>query len=160
MNGTKILLRTIEHKTTYSLKYDFSSKIVCGHCNSTYVRRQGTKRKDGTAPIYWKCFQQVDEKRYCEKSKFIRDDVLKDMFVELYNLIVINKHQTKEKILEAIKSTLKEDNYQKDIDKLSVDLDKLNNKLSKLVDMKLDGIIDKDTYIKKENEIKAQINEL
>jgi site-specific DNA recombinase len=82
------------------------------------------------------------------------------MFVELYNLIVINKHQTKEKILEAIKSTLKEDNYQKDIDKLSVDLDKLNNKLSKLVDMKLDGIIDKDTYIKKENEIKAQINEL
>lgn len=149
-----------EHKTTYSLKYDFSSKIACGHCNSTYVRRQGTKRKDGTAPIYWKCFQQVDEKRYCEKSKFIRDDVLKDMFVELYNLIVINKHQTKEKLLEAIKSTLKEDNYQKDIDKLSVDLDKLNNKLSKLVDMKLDGIIDKDTYIKKENEIKAQINEL
>ena len=82
------------------------------------------------------------------------------MFVELYNLIVINKHQTKEKILEAIKSTLKEDNYQIEIDKLSDDLDKYNNKLSKLVDMKLDGIIDKDTYIKKENEIKAQINEL
>ncbi len=149
-----------EHRTTYSLKYDFSSKIVCGHCNSTYVRRQGTKRKDGTAPIYWKCFQQVDEKRYCEKSKFIRDDVLKDMFVELYNLIVINKHQTKEKLLEAIKSTLKENNYQKDIDKLSVDLDKLNIKLSKLVDMKLEGIIDKDTYIKKEKEIKMQITEL
>lgn len=149
-----------EHRTTYSLKYDFSSKIVCGHCNSTYVRRQGTKRKDGTAPIYWKCFQQVDEKRYCEKSKFIRDDVLKDMFVELYNLIVINKHQTKEKLLEAIKSTLKENNYQKDIDKLSVDLDKLNIKLSKLVDMKLEEIIDKDTYIKKENEIKMQIIEL
>lgn len=149
-----------EHRTTYSLKYDFSSKIVCGHCNSTYVRRQGTKRKDGTAPVYWKCFQQVDEKRYCEKSKFIRDDVLKDMFVELYNLIVINKHQTKEKLLEAIKSTLKENNYQKDIDKLSVDLDKLNIKLSKLVDMKLEGIIDKDTYVKKEKEIKMQITEL
>lgn len=149
-----------EHRTTYSLKYDFSSKIVCGHCNSTYVRRQGTKRKDGSALIYWKCFQQVDEKRYCKKSKFIRDDVLKDMFVELYNLIVINKHQTKEKLLEAIKSTLKENNYQKDIDKLSVDLDKLNTKLSKLVDMKLEGIIDKDTYLKKEKEIKMQITEL
>lgn len=149
-----------EHKTTYSLKYDFSSKIVCGHCNSTYVRRQGTKRKDGTAPIYWKCFQQVDEKRYCEDSKFIRDDVLKDMFVELYNLIVKDKHQTKEKLLEAIKGTLKEENYQKDIDKLNVDLDKLNTKLSKLVDMKLDGIIDKDTYVKKEQEIKSQIEDL
>lgn len=82
------------------------------------------------------------------------------MFVELYNLIVKDKHQTKEKLLEAIKGTLKEENYQKDIDKLNVDLDKLNTKLSKLVDMKLDGIIDKDTYVKKEQEIKSQIEDL
>ena len=149
-----------EHKTVYSLKYDFSSKIVCGNCNSTYVKRQGTKRKDGSAPIYWKCFQQVDEKRYCEKSKFILDDVLKNMFVELYNLIVMNKHRTKEKLLEAIKGNLKEENYQKEIGKLNNELDKLNVRLSKLVDMKLEGIIDKDTYIKKEKEIKNQISDL
>ena len=148
------------HRTTYSLKYDFSSKIVCGHCNSTYVRRQGTKRKDGTAPVYWKCFQQVDEKRYCEESKFIRDDVLKNMFVELYNLIVDNKHQTKEKLLEAIKGTLKEDNSQKEIDRLTIELNKMSTKLSKLIDMKLDGIIDKDAYIKKEKEIKSPIDDL
>ena len=148
------------HKTTYSLKYDFSSKIVSGHCNSTYVRREGTKRKDGTAPIYWKCYQQVDEKRYCEHSVVMREDVLKNMFVELYNLIVKNKHKTKEKLLEAIKSTLKEENYQKEIDKLDIELDKLNNKLSKLVDMRLDGVIDKDIYIKKEQEIKLQITDI
>ena len=148
------------HKTIYSLKYDFSSKIVCGHCNSTYVRRQGTKRKDGTAPVYWKCYQQVDEKRYCEKSKFIRDDVLKDMFVELYNLIVKDKHKTKEKLLEAIKDTLKNDNYKKDIDKYRLELDKLNIKLSKLVDMKLEEVIDKDAYIKKEKELKTRIDDL
>lgn len=149
-----------KHKTTYSLKYDFSSKIVCGHCNSTYVRRQGTKRKDGTAPIYWKCYQQVDEKDFCKDSKFIREDVLKGMFVELYNLIVKNKHKTKDKLLNAIKSTLKEENYQKEIDKLNIELDKYNSKLSKLVDMQLDGIIDKDIYIKKEQEIKLQITEI
>ena len=134
------------HSTTYSLKYDFSSKIVCGHCNSTYVRRQGTKRKDGTAPIYWKCYQQVDEKDFCKESKFIREDVLKSMFVELYNLIVKNKHKTKDKLLNAIKSTLKEENYQKEIDKLNIELDKYNSKLSKLVDMQLDGIIDKEIF--------------
>ena len=106
------------HSTTYSLKYDFSSKIVCGHCNSTYVRRQGTKRKDGTTPIYWKCYQQVDEKDFCKESKFIREDVLKSMFVELYNLIVKNKHKTKDKLLNAIKSTLKEENYQKEMSML------------------------------------------
>ena len=149
-----------KHKTTYSLKYDFSSKIVCGHCNSTYVRRQGTKRKDGTAPIYWKCFQQVDEKRYCEHSVVMREDVLKNMFVELYNLIVKNKHKTKEKLLDAIKSTLKEENYQKEIDKLRIELDKLNTKLSKLVDMQLDGVIDKDIYVKKEQEIKSQLTDI
>lgn len=148
-----------KHKTTYSLKYDFSSKIVCGHCGSTYVRRQGTKRKDGTAPIYWKCFQQVDEKRYCENSKVMREDVIKNMFVELYNLIVKNKHKTKDKLLNAIKSTLEETNYQKDIDKLDIEIEKLHTRLSKLVDMGLDGIIDKDTYISKEKEMKKQLND-
>ena len=53
----------------------------------------------------------------------------------------------------AIKSTLKEDYYQKDINKLSVDLDKLNNKLSKLVDMKLEEILIK-KYSKQYSNIK------
>ena len=119
------------HSTTYSLKYDFSSKIVCGHCNSTYVRRQGTKRKDGTAPIYWKCYQQVDEKDFCKYSKFIREDVLKSMFVELYNLIVKNKHKTKDKLLNAIKSTLKEENYQKEIHLKVLSLHQLKVKKAK-----------------------------
>ena len=113
-----------------------------------------------TAPIYWKCYQQVDEKDFCKESKFIREDVLKSMFVELYNLIVKNKHKTKDKLLNAIKSTLKEENYQKEIDKLNIELDKYNSKLSKLVDMQLDGIIDKDIYIKKEQEIKIQITDI
>ena len=148
------------HKTTYSLKYDFSSKIICGCCGSTYVRRQGTKRKDGTAPIYWKCFQQVDEKRYCEDSKFIREDVLKEMFVELYNLIVDNKHKTKDKLLSAIKDTLEDVDYQKEINKLDLELDKLKTRLSKLVDMNLDGIIDKDTYVSKGEDLKTKISEI
>lgn len=57
------------------------------------------------------------------------------MFVELYNLIVKNKRKTKDKLLNAIKSTLKEENYQKEIDKLNIELDKYNSKLLKLVDM-------------------------
>ena len=82
------------------------------------------------------------------------------MFVELYNLIVKNKHTTKQQLLEAIKNTIKEDNYQKDINKISNELEKLNTKLSKLVDMKIEGIIDKTTYIKKEQELKTQIDDL
>ena len=82
------------------------------------------------------------------------------MFVELYNLIVKDKHKTKEKLLEAIKDTLKNDNYKKDIDKFRLELDKLNIKLSKLVDMKLEEVIDKDTYIKKEKELKIRIDDL
>ena len=148
-----------QHKTTHSLKYDFSSKIVCGFCNSTYVRRPGTKRKDGSFPVYWKCYQKVDEKDFCKESKFIREDVLKNMFLELYNSIVQNKHKTRDKLLKAIKTVLKDENYQKEINKLDIDLKNLNDKLSKLVDMKLDNIIDKDIYLKKEQEIKLKINE-
>ena len=73
---------------------------------------------------------------------------------------MLKKHKTKDKLLNAIKSTLKEENYQKEIDKLNIELDKYNSKLSKLVDMQLDSIIDKDIYIKKEQDIKIQITEI
>lgn len=63
---------------------------------------------------------------------------------------------------KEIKTTIKEDNFKKNINKLELELelDKLNTKLSKLVDMKLEGIIDKDIYTKKEQEIKYQIDEI
>ena len=62
--------------------------------------------------------------------------------------------------MSAIKKVIREDNYKKKLSKLENDLDSLRNKLSKLVDMKLDGVIDNNVYIDKERELKNQINNI
>lgn len=49
---------------------------------------------------------------------------------------------------------------EKDVKKLEDEKNKLNNRLSNLVDMKLDKIIDNDTYVKKEQELLVKIDEV
>ena len=106
----------------YSLRYDLSGKMKCGFCNSIYVRRHGTKKKDGTTTIYWNCYQRVEDKTYCNHAHLTRDDVIKSAFVELYNYISKNKSKTKDKLLDAIKKVIREDNYKKKLSIVENDL--------------------------------------
>ena len=53
-----------------------------------------------------------------------------------------------------------ETGFEKDIKRLENEKVKLNDRLSNLVDMKLDKIIDNDTYIKKEKELLNKIDEV
>ena len=158
--NSKILPNGSRHISNHSMKYTFSSKIVCGLCGTTFVRRVGSKKKDGSRNVYWECYQKIDDSKQCQHSKLIREDVLESIFIELYNLIIENKHKTKEQLLNAIRSTLEEVDYQKEIDKLDIEEEKLRNRLSKLVDMQLDDVIDKVTYISKEKEIKEQLTNI
>ena len=53
-----------------------------------------------------------------------------------------------------------ETGFEKDIKRLENEKVKLNDRLSNLVDMKLDKIIDNDTYVKKEKELLNKIDEV
>ena len=39
----------------YSLRYPFSSKIVCGYCGAIFTRKMGRAKQDGTRTPYWAC---------------------------------------------------------------------------------------------------------
>ena len=75
------------------------------------------------------------------------------MFIQIYNSIVKNKHKTKEKLLNAIKETITDNDYKKQIDKLKKEQELLQTRLSNLIDMKLDDYANKNAYISKEKEI-------
>lgn len=55
---------------------------------------------------------------------------------------------------------IEEQGYEKDLKKLQEENEKLNGRLSSLVDMKLDKIIDNDTYVSKEKELLTKIDEV
>lgn len=144
----------------YSLRYPFSSKIVCGHCGAIFTRKQGRARQDGSKTPYWACQRKSQQRYDCEDSKFVRENVLEEMFVELYNKLNEERTTNNINLLSAIKKMTEEQSFEKDVKKLEDEKTKLNNRLSNLVDMKLDKIIDNDTYVKKEQELLVKIDEV
>ena len=82
------------------------------------------------------------------------------MFVELYNKLNEERTTNNINLLSAIKKMTEETGFEKDIKRLENEKLKLNDRLSNLVDMKLDKIIDNDSYIKKEKELLSKIDEV
>ena len=153
--------RTINHTTGHdsncSMRYAFSSKICCGFCGTNYTRKSANKTVNGDYTRYWACFQKQSDSKECQDSVWVREETLEQIFVELYNSIVKNKYMTKAKLLDAIKETVKENDYQEQIRKIENEIEKLKNRLSNLVDLRLDCSIDKDVYENKQNEINEKI---
>ena len=158
--SAKVIPNGSKHPSNYSKRYPFSSKITCGFCGTTYVRRHGSTKKDGTVPYYWMCYQRVYDKKDCKDSRYIREDVLEKMFIELYNNIIKNKHKTKELLLSTIKSVINDNDYQRNINEIENEKKLLQDKLMKLVDMRLDDSITKEVYDLKEEEIKTKLSNL
>lgn len=144
----------------YSLRYPFSSKIICGYCGAIFTRKMGRVKQDGTRTPYWACQRRAQERYDCEDSKFIRESLLQEIFVELYNKLNEERTTNNINLLSAIKKMTEETVFEKDIKRLENEKVKLNDRLSNLVDMKLDNIIDNDTYVKKEKELLNKIDEV
>lgn len=148
------------HNGKYSVKYPFSSKIECGICGCNYVRRMNEKRKDGTRKTYWACFNRTSNVDNCRDSIFVNEEMLQEIFIQIYNSIIEKKHKTKDKLLNAIKETLTEKDNKNNLDKLLKEKDKLDKRLSNLIDMKLDDYDNKEAYISKEKEINDELKKI
>ena len=141
----------------YKMLYPFSNKLECCSCHQPFVRRTGNKKKDGSQNIYWGCTSRHDNRDLCSNSKFLRNNILEEVFVQLYNSIIVNKHRTKEKLLNAIKDTIINNDYNAKIDELNNEKIKLEKRLSNLIDMKLDNYENKEMYNSKEQELNDKI---
>ena len=144
------------HCDKYSRRYAFSSKIICAFCNCYYVRRTCKKKNGEGKHVYWACSHRVASGSVCE-SRSIRDDYLKEIFLKVFQNICNTHKKDKKKLFETIKSTLVNLDFEKDLQKNNDEIQHLKDKKSKLVDMKLENYIDKETYILKEQEINNKI---
>lgn len=147
------------HSKHYCYRYTFSSKIECGICDSNYVHRISGNQK-GKKYFYWSCYNKVTLKEKCPKSLTIREDILKEMFIEVYNSITTQKHKTRDRLIKAIKETITSEDNKKELSKLYSEVQTLQKRLSNLIDLKLDKIENKDVYNEKEEEISNKIKML
>ncbi|SKC77468.1 recombinase family protein [Maledivibacter halophilus] len=145
----------------YSRKYAFSSMMKCGFCGSTIGRRSWHGNNVTYRKIVWACITGTKKgKKYCNHFKSISEQALEAAFVDSFNLMCTNNKDVVVEFLKTVEESIGKSNLTKKLRKISEDIYKLENKLSKLVELNIDGIINKETYEAKYHDTTSEIEKL
>ncbi len=145
------------NREKYTRKFAFSCMIKCGFCGRTLTRRHWNSGKNYSKNI-WQCVSATKGgKKTCPHSKGIEEEILEKAFVDSYNLIRANDKEVLESFIAKLDETLMEDNIVRKIEKVEKEIKQLESKKSKLLDMKLEGVLSKEDFEEKYCEIVAKI---
>lgn len=132
-----------------SRKYAFSSRIRCGFCGNCYVRRTVTGEKQTKIPS-WSCMSFAkDGKENCEDSKTIREEMIKEAFIDSYQLLASNVKFKMEEFMELMRSSSNDTNTEKQLAKLNSEYKNLLSKKDKLLDFLIEDKITQEAYEEK-----------
>lgn len=149
-----------EKREKFSRQYAFSCMLECGFCGGTLTRRSwhaGTKHQK----TIWQCVTSTKKgKVNCPDSKGIPEEALEKAFIESYRLLCNNDKDILKEFLMRMEQTLNTSNVKKQLDKVEKDILLLQQRRSRLVDLHLDGSIDKVSYKEKFSEINLKLEQL
>ena len=130
----------------YSRKYAFSCLLECGFCGGTLTRRRWHSGSEYDKVI-WQCVTATKKgKKHCPNSKGIPEQAIEDAFIESYRILCDSNKDVLDEFLKRMDETLSSSSVNKQLDKVERDIDSLEKKKSKLVDMRLEDVIDSETY--------------
>ncbi len=146
--------RTI-NKAVFQNRYTYSGKIYCGCHNLTYHRSGAGKRKNN--PV-WECqVYRKESLKGCSNPRVFElelDEVFKDMF----NKLLRKRNVIFDEILNECKNYLETNNMKFDIKNLESKISALNNKKNKLLELVVEGYLDKVDYKRQVNILNKEIN--
>lgn len=148
-------------------KYTMSSRMKCGYCGDTLVRRSLYSNKHKTNPA-WLCVKSAKYgKEHCPNCRMIREDVIEKSFMDTYQLLCENNGLAIEEFLNNIKNCIRDNTTKDKIEKLKKQEEDMENKISRLVDLMVEGTLDnqtfeqkKENYLSKLEKIKHQLEQL
>lgn len=135
----------------YSRKYAFSSLLECPYCGSILSRRSW---HGGSSyhKIIWHCMTSTKKgKQYCPESKGIQEEIIEKAFLESYRLMCNNNQDVLEEFLERMEESLSVNIAYEKVSKIEIEIEALEKKKNKLIDMHIEGRLDKETYEDKYN---------
>ena len=108
---------------------------------------------------YWIC-RSYRNRIDCSNLLHYRQEELEDIFVKVYNKLIENKDDYINSFIKKVNDTLLNNDDYNNSNKIKEEIAKLQNRLSNLIDLKLDNKISKEILESKEFDITNQINEL
>lgn len=137
--------------------YAYSGKIVCEKCGKTFWHTPYRKKH------VWQCktyknqgVYKEDTGKGCTNIKLRQED-LDIMTRTVLTSFINNSDEIIESIISKLIKTLKTDNNQKEIDKIKVDINKLDKKLDRITDMRIDGELTKEQFMKQKDKVESDL---
>jgi site-specific DNA recombinase len=88
------------------------------------------------------------------------DTNLEDAFIESYKLLCYNNSDVLDELVNRMENVLSDNNFQKRLIKIENEIQSIEQKRNRLIDMRLEEVIDKSTYEKKYGEIELVLEGL
>lgn len=144
----------------YSRQYAFSCMLKCGFCGGNLTRRTWNSRAD-YKKVIWQCVTATKHgKKECPCCKGVPEALIEEAFVRAYNALCTYDGEFINGFLEHVKSGLQGSSTEKELKSVSKKIARLKERKSGLVDMRLDGDIDEETYQTKLAEINEKLDML
>ena len=138
-------------------RYIFSSKIICGDCGS-HFRRQKIYIGKPYEKIIWTCHKHVEDKEYCH-MKAIREDVLQQAFVDMWNKLYTNQGTVLEPLLKALTELAASKPDTEEIEQLDNEIHSLSEQSQILNQVMKKGYMDSALFMEKNNLLAHRLTE-
>lgn len=143
----------------FSRKYTFSSLMKCAYCGASLTRRRWHSGKNYNKAI-WQCVTSTKQgKKYCPDSKGISEKVIENTFLESYRIMCNNNQDVLEEFLQRMEENLSPDVMFNEVSKVEKEIERLEMRKRKLIDLRLEDNLDRNAYEEKYNEILQKLDE-
>lgn len=145
-----------ENTQKYLNRYEFSGKIKCGECGSSFKRR--THKTPGGDYTAWCCSRHIEDKNACG-MKFITDDDVKTAFVTMINKLIFSQQVLLKPLLKNVES-LSHEGISEELKAVEIEICQLNERKQVLANLGVSGLLEPPILQKENNAIIAESEKL
>lgn len=147
----------VDDSGKYQNRYEFSSKITCKECGGTF-RRQKIYIGKPYEKIQWCCITHIENSKQ-RQMKAVREDIIKNAYLTMWNKLVSNYSEILYPLLEALRNLRMSKEQEEQILELNNKITELTEQSHILSRVVQKGYIDSAIFMEKQNTLNIQIEE-
>nr|WP_270810396.1 recombinase family protein [Hungatella effluvii] len=141
----------VDDVSVYQSRYAFSGRIVCGECGIKF-RRQKIYIGKPYEKVQWCCYQHIKDRMKCSQ-KAIRQDIIEELFIRLWNRMATNYEDILYPMLASLKSIRSNPQDEQEMNELENQIQELKKQSHMLRKVLSEGGIGSAIFIEKRNQL-------